>query len=57
MKPQGLNEGGYFGETIDIEALLDDCLTAAKAHGWTVNWLETENNIRILYYFIYLFVG
>ena len=48
MKPLGLNEGGYCGETVDIEALLDDCLTAAQAHGWTVNWLETENNIRLL---------
>ena len=48
MKPLGLNEGGYFGETIDVEALLDDCLIAAQAHGWTVNWLETENNIRLL---------
>ncbi|SVD83904.1 uncharacterized protein METZ01_LOCUS436758, partial [marine metagenome] len=48
VKPSGLNDGGYFGEAIDIEAVLADCLTAALAHGWTVNWLETENNIRLL---------
>ena len=48
MKPLGLNHGGYFGETIDIESVLSDCLTAAEAHGWTVHWLQTENGLRLL---------
>ena len=48
MKPLGLNEGGYFGETIDIESVLSDCVSAAEDNGWTVHWLETENGLRLL---------
>ena len=48
MKPLGLNHGGYLGETIDIESIQSDCLTAAEDHGWTVHWLETENGLRLL---------
>ncbi len=48
MKLLGLNDGGYCGETIDIESVLADCVAAAEAHGWSVHWLETENNIRLL---------
>lgn len=48
MNPRGLNDGSYRGETIVIEDVLDDCLTVARSHGWTINWLETENNIRLL---------
>ena len=33
----GKNKDGYFGETIDVTAVLNDCRTAAQAHGW-----ETE---------------
>jgi hypothetical protein len=31
----GKNLGGYFGETIDIRAVLRDVETAAQQHGWT----------------------
>ena len=31
----GKNLGGYFGETIDIRAVLKDIADAAQAHGWT----------------------
>ena len=48
MKPQGLNEGGYFGETIEIESVLADCLAAAEANGWSIHWLETRNDLRLL---------
>ena len=48
MKPQGLNEGGYFGETIEIESVLADCLDAAEANGWSIHWLETRNDLRLL---------
>ena len=47
MKPLGSNDGGYFGETIDIESVLSDCVVAAEAHGWTVHWLQTENGLRL----------
>ena len=48
MKPQGLNEGGYFGETIEIESVLADCLAAAEVNGWSIHWLETRNDLRLL---------
>ena len=48
MKPLGLNGGGYFGETIDIESVLSDCVAAAEDFGWSVHWLETENGLRLL---------
>jgi len=48
VKPQGLNEGGYFGETIEIESVLADCLAAAEANGWSIHWLETRNDLRLL---------
>jgi len=32
----GKNIGGYLGETIDVGAVLNDCVTAARAHGWSV---------------------
>ncbi len=30
----GKNSNGYFGETIDIRAVLSDCVAAAQQHGW-----------------------
>ena len=48
MQPRGLNDGCYRGDRIDIESVLADCLAAAEAHGWTVHWLETENDLRLL---------
>jgi hypothetical protein len=32
----GKNINGYFGETIDVTAVLRDCVSAAKARGWSV---------------------
>src|SRR3954467_5462789 len=31
----GKNHDRYFGETIDIKAVLDDCVKGAQTHGWT----------------------
>jgi protein MpaA len=36
MQRLGKNHGGYFGETIDIRAVLRDIEAAASAHGWTL---------------------
>lgn len=33
----GKNINGYFGETIDIRAVLADCIAAARAHGWIID--------------------
>jgi hypothetical protein len=30
------NISSYLGETIEIEAVLSDCLTAARIHGWSI---------------------
>src|SRR5215470_6149773 len=32
----GKNINGYFGETIDVSAVLKDCVSAARTYGWTV---------------------
>lgn len=34
MNRLGLNLSGYFGERIDLDAVLADCVVAAKSHGW-----------------------
>lgn len=36
MQRLELNQSGYFGERIDLEATLADCVTAAERHGWEV---------------------
>ncbi len=33
----GKNHHGYSGETVDIEPVLQDCLAAARRHGWEVD--------------------
>ena len=35
MQRLGKNDGGYFGETIDIRAVLREVETEAQSHGWT----------------------
>ncbi len=36
LRRLGKNINGYCGETIELEAVLSDCLTAAEEHGWVV---------------------
>jgi hypothetical protein len=48
VKPLGLNDDGYCGDTIDIEAVLAECLMAAESHEWSIHWLEAETNLRLL---------
>lgn len=36
VKRLGKNINRYFGETIDIVAVLKDCVAAAREHGWSV---------------------
>jgi len=51
----GKNHGGYYGETIDIRAVLREVETAASTHGWTreifhshrdFDWLALHRNSR-----------
>jgi protein MpaA len=36
MERLGKNLNGYFGERIEIDAVLSDCKSAAREHGWTI---------------------
>jgi len=44
---RGPNAGAYCGETIDIDALQDEILCAAKEHGWTCEPLLNEEACRL----------
>src|SRR6266496_5034576 len=48
LKRLDKNLGGYFGETIDIAAILSDCVAAAQAHGWTVEELHAAPKLDLL---------
>lgn len=43
----GKNINGYFGETIDLSAVLRDCVTAARSHGWTVSEIPVNESISL----------
>jgi len=40
----GKNLSGYSGDTIDIDAVLRDCLAAARFHGWAVEEIHPAPN-------------
>ena len=42
------NVQGYYGERIDIVAVLRDCLLAAEAHGWEVETLRARPKVDLL---------
>ena len=44
----GKNLGGYFGETIDVAAVLSDCLAAARARGWKIEEIPAAPNLDLL---------
>lgn len=44
----GKNINGYFGETIDLPAILADCVAAAQAHGWTADEISVTPQLRLL---------
>lgn len=44
----GRNIKGYCGETIDIAAVLEECVAAARAHGWTVEEIPAAPNLHLL---------
>jgi len=43
----GKNRNGYLGETIDIAAVLRDCVAAANAHGWTVAEIPVNERLSL----------
>ncbi|HWH71621.1 MAG TPA: DUF2817 domain-containing protein, partial [Candidatus Sulfotelmatobacter sp.] len=44
----GKNLTGYFGETIEIKAVLKQCVAAARAHGWTVETVPAGSKPSLL---------
>lgn len=48
MQRQHLNHGGYFGETIDISAVLRDLEAAARTHGWQEDTFCEADGFRLL---------
>ena len=44
----GKNHGGYYGERIDIHAVLRDCEAAAKTHGWTAEVFHEADDYKWL---------
>ena len=48
LRRLGKNINGYFGETIDIAAVLRDCIAAARAHGWAVEDLRATPRLNLL---------
>ena len=48
MQRLGKNHGGYFGETIDIRAVLRDLQAAAQAHGWRCESFHQTDGLELL---------
>src|SRR5580700_5145593 len=44
----GKNINGYFGETIDIASVLDDCAAAARTYGWDIEKIPAAANLDLL---------
>src|SRR5215475_11234963 len=44
----GKNINGYFGEKIEIAAVLADCVAAGRAHGWFVQELSLRPKANLL---------
>jgi hypothetical protein len=42
------NISSYLGETIDIEAVLSDCLAAARTHGWSVEEIPVPSKPSLI---------
>jgi murein peptide amidase A len=45
VKRIGKNLKGYSGETIDASGVLDECVAAARAHGWTIEEIHPPTRI------------
>ncbi len=47
-KRLGKNQNGYLGETVDINAVLNDCAAAARAHGWSLEEIPVQPGQTLL---------
>ena len=48
MQRLGKNINGYFGETIDISSVLQDCVQAARAAGWNMERIPAGPQTHLL---------
>ena len=48
LRRLGRNHAGYRGETIDIDAVLADCVVAARAHGWAIEEFGGYSGPRLM---------
>ncbi|MEJ0089453.1 MAG: M14 family metallocarboxypeptidase [Limisphaerales bacterium] len=48
MQKLGKNLGGYFGETLDVRAVLREVETAAQTHGWDSELYYKIGDLRLL---------
>jgi len=46
-RPLGLNQRGYRGEAIDIDALVATLVRSARKHGWSIDWLEGSRGLAL----------
>src|SRR5436305_1008710 len=44
----GKNIDRYAGDTIDISGILNDCIVAARSHGWTIEHLPLTGKPSLL---------
>jgi len=42
LRRLGKNINGYFGETIEIDAVVKDCIDAARSHGWLIEEISSK---------------
>jgi len=47
LRRLGKNHNGYDGERIDIAAVLEDCMRAAKSHGWDCGLIAAEPGLML----------
>jgi murein peptide amidase A len=47
IQRRGRNINGYFGETIDLPAVLEGCFAAATAHGWALAQIPVSEEISL----------
>src|SRR6266700_5987059 len=48
MQKLGKNVNGYRGETIDIRAVLEDCVAAARTCAWAIEEMQAAQGLSLL---------
>ena len=48
MQRLGKNINGYFGEAINIDVVLKDCVNAARKHGWIIEEISANTKLKLI---------